>query len=320
MIIGGYYVINGYLAVGIYSVLISLTQRLLWPFTDFAWLVDSYKRAMTSGRRILRILSTPLVVTGQKKVLNSSSVKGHIVFDNVSFMYPNGTYIFKNLSFEIFPGQTVAFVGSTGSGKSTIVKLLLKFYSVSSGRILIDGNDINSYTAQSVRKAISLVSQDVFLVQDTIKANIAYGLENVSFDKIIKAAKIAEAYNFIMTLPEKFDTIIKERGMLLSGGQKQRISIARAVLKNSPIFIFDEATSALDNETERAIQLSLEKIEEDHTTIIIAHRLSTIRNADKIFVMDNGNIVESGKHDELIELAGIYARLWHIQTGEIDLY
>ncbi len=318
LVLGGLYVLDGTLAVGSYSILVFLTQRLLWPFADLAWLVDLYERAMTSGRRILDIAEVPIEMTDLivDKKLVPTNIKGHIIFDSVSFAYPNGKEIFKDLYIEILPGQTIAFVGSTGSGKSTIVKLLLRFYDISQGKILIDGTNISSVTKKSLRETISLVSQELFLVPGTIYDNIAYGQPNATLEKVIKASKMAQAYNFIMALPEQFDTIVSQSGLQLSGGQKQRLSIARAILKNAPIFVFDEATSALDNETERAIQISLEAIEEDHTTIIIAHRLSTIRNADKIFVLDNGTIIESGKHNELVERNGIYTRLWKLQTGE----
>lgn len=317
LVLGGILTLKGSLNVGSYSVLIFLTQRILWPFTDLAWLTDLYQRTMASAKRILNILNMPVIIEHKNIVLNPSTIKGHIIFDKVSFVYPNGTTVFKDLSFEISPGQTVAFVGSTGSGKSTIVKLLLKFYNISNGQILLDNTNLKQCTTTSIRKAIGLVSQEVFLVSGTIKHNIAYSNPTASLDEIINAAKIAKAYDFIMNLPNKFNTIISQSGITLSGGQRQRISIARAVLKNAPIFIFDEATSALDNETERAIQQSLEAIEEDHTTIIIAHRLSTIRSADKIFVMDDGKIAESGTHSELIKLGKIYSYLWKLQTGEI---
>lgn len=318
LVLGGLYTLDGKLAIGSYSILIFMTQRLLWPFTDLAWLVDVYERAMASARRIIGLLDTPEAITGGEKLLDKSEVKGHIVFDKVSFSYANGTPVFQNLSLEILPGQTAAFVGSTGSGKSSIVKLLLKFYDVSSGTIYIDDVPLNTLNLESIRKAISLVSQDIFLVSGTIKENILYGTFDASFDQVVHAAKFAEAYDFIMKMPDKFNSTVGERGAKLSGGQRQRISIARAILKNAPIFIFDEATSAVDNETERAIQHSLEKIEVDHTTIIIAHRLSTIRNADKIFVMDEGQIIESGTHDELIKLNQTYAYLWRLQTGVIE--
>jgi len=318
LILGGLYTLEGKLAVGSYSILIFMTQRLLWPFTDLAWLVDIYERATASSRRVLGILEAPDITIGGSKTLDVANVKGHIVFENVSFSYANNTPVFQNLSLEILPGQTVAFVGSTGSGKSTITKLLLRLYDVSSGTIYLDGVSLNTYSLESIRKSISLVSQDVFLVAGTIKENILYGTFDASFEQVVQASKFAEAYDFIMKMPDKFNTAVGERGAKLSGGQRQRISIARAILKNAPIFIFDEATSAVDNETERAIQHSLEKIEVDHTTIIIAHRLSTIRHVDKIFVVESGQIIESGTHDELVKLNQIYAYLWRLQTGESD--
>lgn len=250
--LGGIFTLKGYLAVGSYSILIFLTQRLLWPFTDLAWLIDLYERAMASARRIFNLLETPLIVTGGKKILLPAMVKGHIVFDHVSFAYSNGKKVFDNLSFEVLPGQTVAFIGSTGSGKSTIAKLILRFYDAINGKILLDGISITEYTLESIRRSIGLVSQEVFLTAGTVAENIAYGSFGASLNDIIAAAIIAEAYDFIQELPQKFETPVGERGIKLSGGQRQRISIARAILKNPPIFIFDEATSAVDNETERA--------------------------------------------------------------------
>ncbi len=231
-------------------------------------------------------------------------------------MYPGGMEVFDRLSFSIKASQTVAFVGPTGGGKSTLIKLILRFYDATKGVIFIDGVDIKDFRLKDLRRAIGLVSQDVFLFHGSVRENIAYGRPDVSMEDIRRAAEIAESHDFIMNLPNGYDTQVGERGQKLSGGQKQRISIARAVLDNPPIFIFDEATSAVDNETEVAIQHSLEKMSEDRTTIIIAHRLSTVRNADNIFVLDHGVIVESGTHEELVTKEGVYTDLWRVQTGE----
>ena len=318
IVLGGWQVLDGYLDVGAYSILVFQTQRLLWPFTELAQMTDVYGRAMASTRRVLDLLRQPVeVVTGTRHV-PVSQVKGALYFDNVSFVYPNGMEIFDQLSLTIEPATTVAFVGTTGSGKSTLIKLLLRFYDPTQGRILLDGIDITTINPNDIRKAIGLVSQDVFLVQGSVRDNIAYGTFNASLEAVIQAAKVAEAHDFIQALPNGYDTIIGERGRRLSGGQRQRLSIARAVLKDSPILIFDEATSAVDNETEVAIQHSLERIMVDHTVIVIAHRLSTVRNADKIFVMNEGVIVESGTHDELLAKNGVYHYLWSVQTGDIE--
>jgi ATP-binding cassette subfamily B protein len=223
--------------------------------------------------------------------------------------------IIRDLSLHIPAGKTIAIVGATGSGKSTLVKLLLRLYDITSGHITIDEIDIKELDLYDLRRSIGLVSQDVFLFHGTVAENIAYGSFDAKENDIIKAAKIAEAHEFIMRLPQKYETIVGERGQKLSGGQRQRIAIARAVLKNPPILILDEATSAVDNETEAAIQRSLERITINRTTIAIAHRLSTIRGADCIYVMERGKLVESGTHEELLHKNGIYTNLWSVQSG-----
>ena len=323
--LGGLAVFDGALAVGSYSLLIFSTQRLLWPFTDLAKQADLYERAMASVRRILDLIETEIKIESNHKTNRSETnlnhdIKGHLEFSNINFAYANKIKIFENLNLNINPGQTIAFVGATGSGKSSIIKLLLRFYDAQSGEIKLDNINIRNYDLKNLRQAISFVSQDVFLFQGSIRENIAYGsLSNKNLnnlEEIKKAAKIAEAHEFISKLPEGYDTLVGERGMKLSGGQRQRLSIARAVLKNAPVFIFDEATSAVDNETEALIQRAIDKISRNKTTIIIAHRLSTIRHADKIFVMNNGEIESSGKHEELLESSSIYKKLWRIQTGE----
>lgn len=318
IVLGGWQVLDGVLDVGAYSILVFQTQRLLWPFTELAQMVDVYGRAMASTKRVLDLFRQPIEQVSGTRHLPTKDVKGALTFQDVSFMYPNGVEIFEQLSLTIEPATTVAFVGTTGSGKSTLIKLLLRFYDPTKGKILIDSIDISTINPHDIRKAIGLVSQDVFLVQGTVRDNISYGTFNASLDAIIQAAKVAEAHDFIENLPNGYDTVIGERGQKLSGGQRQRLSIARAVLKDSPILIFDEATSAVDNETEVAIQHSLERITKDHTVIVIAHRLSTVRHADKIFVMSEGAIAESGTHDELIAKEGIYHYLWSVQTGDIE--
>lgn len=315
LVLGGWYVVDGLLDVGGYSVLVFQTQRLLWPFTELAYLTDFYSRAMGAAQRVFKLLQEPLEATGSGGKL-PQPVKGAVTFDEVSFEYPDGTWIFEKFSLTVQPGTTVAFVGATGSGKSTIIRLLLRFYEPYEGRILLDGVDIKTLDPNEVRKAMALVSQDVFLFAGTIQENIMYGSFNASYDAMVHAATLAEAHDFIIQLPDGYDTMIGERGQKLSGGQRQRISIARAVLKNAPILIFDEATSALDYETEAAIQRSMAKITKNHTVIMIAHRLPTIRHATVIYVMSEGGIVESGTHDELLRKGGVYSSLWHIQTGE----
>jgi len=220
------------------------------------------------------------------------------------------------LTFDIPAGETAAIVGATGAGKSTIIKLLLRFYDVTSGSVRLDGHDLRELNLKDLRESVGLVSQDVFLFHGTVRENIAYGTFDTDNESIIEAAKIAEAHDFIMALPQGYDTIVGERGQKLSGGQRQRVSIARAILKNPPVLVLDEATSSVDNETEAAIQRSLETITVGRTTILIAHRLSTVRNADRIFVVENGALIEQGRHEELVHHQGLYAALWRVQTGE----
>ncbi len=315
LIMGGWYTLNGRLDIGAYSIMVFQTQRLLWPFQNIGKMVNMYQQVMASLGRVNEILKAPVKIVSGGQRLPVEKVKGDISFDDVSFYYPSGMQGLSHVTLSIKAGQTVAFVGATGSGKSTIVKLILRFYDVSDGVIKLDSYNIADLKLKDLRNAIGLVSQDVFLFPGSIRENIAYGRRDANLNDIIRAAKIAEAHEFIMRLPEQYDTEVGERGVTLSGGQRQRVSIARAVLKNPPVFIFDEATSAVDNETEAAIQRSLEKIMVDHTTILIAHRLSTVRNADMIFVMDTGQIAQVGTHEQLIAKDGIYKSLWQVQTG-----
>ena len=315
LLYGGMEVVKGNLAVGTYSVLVFLTQRLLWPLTRLGQTLDLYQRAMASTNRVMNLLDTPIAIHSGSLALPTSNIQGAIKLNNITFAYNERKPVMENLSLDIPAGQTIAIVGSTGSGKSTLVKLLLRFYEVQQGSITLDGIDIKEINLTDLRKAIGLVSQDVFLFHGTVKENIAYGNSYATEAEIINAAKIAEAHQFICDLPQGYHTIVGERGQKLSGGQRQRIAIARAVLKNPPILILDEATSAVDNETEAAIARSLEKITQNRTTIAIAHRLSTIRHADCIYVLEYGKIVEQGTHEALLEQAGVYANLWSVQTG-----
>lgn len=312
----GQLTLDGSLNVGLYSILIFMSQRLLWPLTRLGETLDQYQRAMASTARVSQLLNTQPTFREHGADINPETVSGAIEFRNVSFGYSPAQTVLNNLSFTIVPGTTVAFVGATGAGKSTIVKLLLRFYAPSQGAIYLDGRDLGNISAKSLRRAVGYVSQDSYLFHGSIGENISYGSFDKTLDDINEAAQQAESYDFISELPKGLDTIIGERGQKLSGGQRQRVSIARALIKKPPIFILDEATSAVDNETEAAIQRSLETITKARTTIIIAHRLSTIVNADKIFVLDQGSIVENGSHAELVSLGGIYAHLWRVQTGE----
>lgn len=315
LLYGGVQAASGALAVGTYSVLVFLTQRLLWPLTRLGQTFDLYQRAMASIARVMDLLDTPIAIHPGDKSLPLATIKGEVSLNNITFAYNQRRPVIKNLSLHIPAGQTIAIVGATGSGKSTLVKLLLRLYEVTSGKITLDGQDIKDIVLWDLRRAIGLVSQDVFLFHGTVRENISYGSPDASIGQIVEAAKVAEADRFIRELPQGYDTIVGERGQKLSGGQKQRIAIARAILKDPPILILDEATSAVDNETEAAIARSLEKITQNRTTIAIAHRLSTIRHSDCIYVMDYGQLIEQGTHEELLALSGVYAGLWHVQTG-----
>ena len=317
MVYGGLLVINSRLNVGAYSVMIFMTQRLLWPLTRLGETIDLYQRAMASTARVMNLLDTePQIVDGPHR-LPLASIQGQVTFDDICFEYSDESKpVIRDLTITIPAGDTVAIVGATGSGKTTLVKLLLRFYDIQSGAICLDGRDIRDLHLADLRRAIGFVSQDVFLFHGTVRENIAYGTFDASLDQIAAAANVAEAHDFITDLPQGYDTIVGERGQKLSGGQRQRLSIARAVLKDPPVLILDEATSSVDNETEAAIQRSMERIIVGRTTIIIAHRLSTVRNADRIFVLERGQLVEQGKHDELVTSGGIYAKLWGVQTGE----
>lgn len=318
MVGGGELVMDGSLGVGAYSVMVYFIQRLLWPLTRLGETFDQYQRAMASIHRILNLLNTKPEIVDGTQPLPLNQVKGDVKFENVTFAYKEREPVLQGLSLHMPAAKTSAIVGATGAGKSTIVKMLLRFYDVQSGSLTLDGHNVRDLKLHDLRDAIGFVSQDVFLFHGTVRENITYGTFNASTEQMIEAAKIAEAHEFIMSLPQGYDTIIGERGQKLSGGQRQRISIARAILKNPPILVLDEATSSVDNETEAAIQRSLEKIAVGRTTIIIAHRLSTIRNADHIFVLENGTLREHGKHEDLLKKDGIYHTLWNVQTGERD--
>jgi ATP-binding cassette, subfamily B, bacterial len=315
LLFGGMEAVAGRMSVGTYSSLVFLVQLLLWPLTRLGDTFDLYQRAMASTNRVMDLLDTTIAIHPGNIALPVAEVRGEVEFKNVTFAYKDRQPVIENLSLHIPAGKTIAIVGSTGSGKSTLVKLLLRFYEVRSGNINLDGIELQNLNLRDLRRCIGLVSQDVFLFHGTVAENIAYGSFDATDEEIIMAAKVAEAHEFIVRSPQGYETIIGERGQKLSGGQRQRIAIARAVLKNPPILILDEATSAVDNETEAAIQRSLERITVNRTTIAIAHRLSTIRNADCIYVMEGGKLVESGTHEHLLEKDGIYTSLWRVQSG-----
>ncbi|HTV17578.1 MAG TPA: ABC transporter ATP-binding protein [Polyangiaceae bacterium] len=318
LLYGGMLALSGELGVGSYSVLVYLTQRLLWPMTRLADMTDLYQRSMASVERVMNLLDTKESIVYAGRPLAPSGVRGELRFEHVSFAYDQQPTL-KDISLSIDAGSSVAFVGSTGSGKSSLVKLLLRFYEPQSGSIRIDDQPIGEIALQDLRRLIGYVAQDSFLADATVAENIAYGLANASRAQVTAAAIAAEAHEFISALPEGYDTEVGERGQKLSGGQRQRIALARAIVRDPRILILDEATSAVDNETEAAIQRSLEKLVVGRTSLIIAHRLSTVRRVDRIHVIEAGRIVESGTHDELLAKCGQYAALWRIQTGEAAL-
>ena len=318
MVLGGLMAFSGAIAVGSFSVLLFLTQRFLWPFTRLGEIIDLFARSMASTRRIMDLIDTPIEIKDDKDSISLENLKEDIIFDNVSFQYSEESKVFRDLSLEIKSNSLVGIVGKTGVGKSTLIKLLLRLYNIDSGQIKIGSNNINKIALQSLRKNIGLVSQETFLFDGTISDNISYPILDTHIDKIKRAAELSQCDEFIDRFPEGYNTVIGERGQRLSVGQKQRISIARAILKDPSILIFDEATSSVDNRTENLIQKSLKDISKDRTTIAIAHRLSTIRNADLILVLDDGKIIESGTHDELVESNGNYKYLWDLQTGQLN--
>ncbi len=314
MLVGGWLALEGELSVGAYSIIVFITQRLLWPLTRLGQTFDLYQRAMASTSRVLDLLDTEVgLVEGD---LELNDIQGTISFDSIQFSYPERESVLNDISLEIPAGATVGLVGSTGSGKTTLVRLLLRFHDPINGSVKLDGHEVSTLTLSSLRGAIGLVSQNTTLFPGTIRDNVLYGRPDASEEEVLEAARIAEATSFIDELPLGWNTDIGEEGHRLSGGQRQRLAIARAVLKNAPILILDEATSNVDNETEAALQRSIEHLSVDRTTLIIAHRLSTVRNADMIAVLDGGKITELGTHEDLSEKGGLYARLWDVQTGQ----
>jgi len=314
LLIGGFLALDGEIKVATYSVLLFITQRLLWPLTELGDTFDLYQRAMASFNRIFSLKNENSDIGNGN--IEFKKLEKNIELRDVSFSYVDNFNVLNNVNLTINAGQTTAIVGSTGSGKSTLIKLLLRLYEINNGSISYDSNSLKEIELSSLREKIGLVSQDVFLFEGTVIENIAYGDLNASESEVWNAAQKSEADEFINNLPQKENTIVGERGQKLSGGQRQRISIARAILKNPEILILDEATSSVDNETEAAIQRSLDILKKDRTVIVIAHRLSTVRNADIIYVLENGSVVESGNHDSLLDIEGVYSKLWSVQTGE----
>ena len=316
MLVGGWFALDGRIGLGAYSVIVFITQRLLWPLTRLGETFDLYQRAMASTSRVLDLLDTEIgIVEGETHL---DSVRGEIEFSDVGFSYPNREVVLNDVGLTVPAGKTVGLVGSTGSGKTTLVRLLLRFHDPDSGIVKLDGHDVRELTLESLRGSIALVSQTTTLFPGSVRENVRYGDPDADEQAVIEAARIAEALSFIEDLPDGWDTDIGEGGHRLSGGQRQRIAIARAVLKDAPVLVLDEATSNVDNETEAALKRSIERISVGRTTLIIAHRLSTVRNADVIAVIGEGAISETGTHEELLESNGLYSRLWAVQTGEVS--
>ena len=316
ILIGSHMALNGTLAVGSYSVLVFLTQRFLWPFTSLSVLLDDFERSMASSNRIFELKNTQIIVKDHSDALEIENLKSDIIFKNIRFSYNEKEPILENFNMHIPFGSSIGIVGDTGSGKTTISKLLLRFYDPEEGKIRVGDVDIKDIKIGSLREKMAIVTQEPFLFNSSIKDNISYGSENVNFEEIQNAAEKSQAIEFISKFENGFDTLIGERGQTLSGGQKQRISIARALLKKPDILIFDEATSSVDNKTEQLIQKSFFDSTNDRTSIIIAHRLSTIRNCDKIYVLKEGAICQEGSHKQLInQKESFYQQLWNIQTG-----
>ncbi len=323
--VGGLWVISGppgpftgELSAGMFVVFVLYTQRFIWPMAQFGQIINMYQRARASSARIFGLMDEPDRVGENPDAEQLEVTRGRVEYDNVSFGYSTEEPIVENIDFAAEAGETIALVGPTGAGKSTVLKLLLRLYDVDEGAIRIDGQDIRDVTLRSLRESLGYVGQDTFLFYGTVEENIRYGAFDVDREDVIEAAKMAEAHEFIQNLPEGYETEVGERGVKLSGGQRQRISIARAILKDPDILVLDEATSDVDTETEMLIQRSIDELAADRTTFAIAHRLSTIKDADEILVLEDGAIVERGSHDELLASGGLYSHLWGVQAGEID--
>ncbi|HZW49787.1 MAG TPA: ABC transporter ATP-binding protein [Bacillota bacterium] len=311
---GGRQIISGSITLGEWTVFNTLLAQLIQPIRRFGMLISMVQRAVASGQRIFEVLDTQSDVADAPDAIALPPLQGHVVMDHVFFSYDNRTFVLEDICLEALPGQTIAILGSTGSGKSSVINLVPRFYDPQKGTVRIDGYDLKDVTIDSLRRQVGIVLQETFLFNDSLRNNIAYGKPDAPLEEIIAAAKAARIHEFIQTLPEGYDTVVGERGVGLSGGQKQRMAIARALLMEAKVLILDESTSSVDTETEHAIQQAFAKLTENCTTFIIAQRLSTIRNADKIVVLDKGRIVQEGTHEKLIlDTSGIYYQIYEMQ-------
>ena len=318
VVYGGWLIANGLMAVDDLAMYALYIGIFISPIQILVELAEMMQKGLSGFKRFVAVMETEPEIVDAPDAVELKDVKGHVTYEDVSFHYNDDEEVLSHVSFDIPAGRSVALVGPSGGGKTTICSLLPRFYDVTGGKVSIDGKDVSHVTLKSLRSMIGIVQQDVYLFCGTVKENIAYGKPGASMEEIMDAAKKANIHDFIMSLPDGYDTFVGERGTRLSGGQKQRISIARVFLKNPPILILDEATSALDNESERHIQVSLEHLSKDRTTITIAHRLSTIRNADEIIVISNEGIAERGTHRELMEKDGIYAHYYKMQFEGLE--
>lgn len=309
---------SGALTTGDFVVFMLLTQRLTGPMAQLSSIVDWYENAKASGKRICGLLDVPVGIRDAPNAVPLEDVEGRLEYDDVRFGYEDGEPVLDGVDFDVEPGETIAFVGATGAGKSTVAKLLLRLYDVDDGAIRVDGHDVRDVRVSDLREAIGYVSQDTFLFDGTVAENIRYGRFDASDDEVREAADAAEAHEFIRELSDGYRTRVGERGVKLSGGQRQRIALARTILQDPAIILLDEATASVDTETEFLIQRSLEELTTERTTLAIAHRLSTIKDADTILALKDGRVVERGTHEELLAADGLYADLWGVQTGELD--
>lgn len=319
MIMGGFMVIDGEMTIGNMVTVNGYLWMLNSPLRQAGWIINDLQRFLTAIEKIYKVYTTEPDIKQPEHVVEKKKLKGSVTFDHVNY-YTNDDTVLKDISFHVEPGQTVGIIGATGSGKSSLVNLICRFYDVNQGRVLVDDIDVRNLSLQTLRGNIGIAMQDVFLFSDTIEGNIAYGNPDCTFEQVQAAAKIANADEFIREMPEGYDTIIGERGVGLSGGQKQRISLARAILKDPSIIILDDTTSAIDMETESLIQNELKKISDERTVFIIAHRISSIIHADQILVLDNGRLVERGTHEQLLAKKGYYSTVFHHQYGEFDRF